>query len=54
MVQWLARLTSDLEVGGSSLVSAVAMFSQARNFTPRCLSLPGCINKWVPEIIMLG
>ena len=26
VVQWLVRRTSDLEVGGSSLVSAVVLF----------------------------
>ena len=44
VVTWLARWTSDLKVGGSSLVTAVVLFPYTRNFIPHCLSSPRCIN----------
>ena len=54
VVWWLARWTSDLEVGGLTLVSAVVLLRQTRCFIPNCLfSSPG-VYKWILLIMMLG
>ena len=45
VVKWSAHWISDLEVGGSSLVSGVMILSQETYFT---LSLFTQVYKWVP------
>ena len=45
----------DFQSGGRWFmpVSAVVLCPQTRNFIPHCLSLPTCIFKWLPAIIIL-
>ena len=51
MVKWLVGWTSDLKVGGSSLVTAVVLLDKKLYST---LSLFTQVYKWVPAIVMLG
>ena len=51
MVTWLARWTSDLEVGGSSLVSVVFVVFLGKKLYST-LSLFIQVYKWIPAIIM--
>ena len=55
MVKWLAYWTFNLEVSGSSLVSAIVLFSSLVKILYSILSLFTQVYKlWVTAIIMLG
>ena len=55
VVEGLARWTSDLEVGGSNLVTAIVLFLNSLDKKLySTLFLFTQVYKWVPAIMMLG